>query len=393
MSLVKKSILLVVLGLFSGLSMDVSADENDLQISGYLTQAWVKTDKNNYFGPSTSSGGSWEFNEFGLALSKPVNEHLMFSAGVVTRKAGGTDNGSVRFDYAHAVYDTNVAGWGSRTMVGLNKLDWGYYNSTRDVATTRPSILLPQSQYTDNARKFEINAYGIEQAFSKDVGENNFLLKFYLEKPAGADNPETKRWFLGYDDKGKLDMDWASGFSAQWTDDTNLLRVYVGRGTVRYTPTANDYLHNGTVDTYAMWLTYIKNMGSYTFASEVYASNADYKNFGAYLPDFFNRARGAYIELRKQVNNDFSMFARRDIIVLNLNDKSGSQLHALTGRPASDGFGYDTTIGGRYRTRENQYLSAELHHVNGTYWLPMSDQPTNRQQNWNIFLLQYTINF
>lgn len=45
--------------------------------------------------------------------------------------------------------------------VGRVRLRLGLYNDTRDVAFTRPSILLPQSIYFDRTRELQISGDGI----------------------------------------------------------------------------------------------------------------------------------------------------------------------------------------------------------------------------------------
>lgn len=365
----------------------------ETQIGGYFTQAWVKTDKNNYFGPSASSGGSLKFNEAGIQANTDLTDHIMAAGSVVVRNAGGTDTGDVRVDYAHLVVDSSIGDWGVRAMIGRNKLDYTLFNSTRDVASTRPSILLPQSSYFDNARAYMINGDGAEVGFTRNLSDSTLTMKLYAETPIGADNVETKRWFMGVTVPGKIKEDLSYAYMVDWSNADTELRAYNGFGTIRYTPGASDYLSAGHIDMNVLFLSAVKRYDTYTFMTEWYGAEAKYRDFGPYVPDFHNSSRGVYFQFGKKITPNSEAFIRRDVLVLNMSDKNGQVLASKTGRPASDGYGYDTTIGGRYRVADNQYLSAEIHHIHGTAWLPYNDQPIDRQADWNMFLMQYTINW
>ena len=56
------------------------------------------------------------------------------------------------------------------------KTPLGLYNDTRDVAFTRPSILLPQSIYFDRTRKLALAADGVHLygEYRSDLGDISF---------------------------------------------------------------------------------------------------------------------------------------------------------------------------------------------------------------------------
>lgn len=122
-------------------------ESGDLQIHGFASQAYIYTSDNDVFGNSDDNGSSG-FTEIGInALLRPL-PRLQFSAQGLSRRAGQGTSATPRLDFAVADYrlysqDTNQFG----IRVGRLKNPFGFYNDTRDVAFTRPSILLPQSIY------------------------------------------------------------------------------------------------------------------------------------------------------------------------------------------------------------------------------------------------------
>ena len=123
-----------------------------MHVHGFASQAYVKTSDNRYFGPSDSGGGSWEFTELGVNLSWQALSNLQFAGQVGYRKAGHTERAEGRLDYGLAdlaFYNSTDSRAGVRA--GRYRIPLGFYNLTRDVANTRPSIFLP-AVYSDSAR-------------------------------------------------------------------------------------------------------------------------------------------------------------------------------------------------------------------------------------------------
>lgn len=365
----------------------------DVQLDGYFTQGWVKTDHNDYFGTSSKSGGSWNFNEIGMAVTTTMSDNLMGSAAVVARNAGGTDNGDIRLDYAHLVYDFGVGGWTAQLAAGRNKINFGLFNSTRDVANTRPSILLPQSYYFDNARKYLINADGVQLNLRREMGDSILTLSGAYQKTVGIDNPETKAYFLGYNFPGHLKADPSFHLAIDWASQNTELKAYYATERKYYDPVYPDALPAGHIDASAWWLSAKHTEGLYTFIAELFIPTLNYQGFSPVIADATIIPRGGYVQLGRNFGGNWEAFVRRDIMYQNWKDRDGQAFAAATGRPAFDAYAYDTTVGTRWHIDTRQSLSAEWHHVSGTGWLPLEDAPFDHQKEWNLFLLQYSLNF
>src|SRR5690349_19255564 len=126
----------------------ISAHAIDYQVHGYAAQGFVLSQHNDFFGDSTD--GSFNYYEAGINAGVQVSPKLLLAAQAAVRDAGISDDGSVRLDYALADYRlfseaTTQAG----LRAGKVKNALGFYNETRDVVFTRPSILMP-GVYSDN---------------------------------------------------------------------------------------------------------------------------------------------------------------------------------------------------------------------------------------------------
>lgn len=86
-----------------GLSAHAQSDEHvldTLQVHGFLSQALVITDDNNFFGHSSRDEGSLEFTEVGLNVSLRPHQDVLVAAQVLSRRAGGDGSDSEpKLDY------------------------------------------------------------------------------------------------------------------------------------------------------------------------------------------------------------------------------------------------------------------------------------------------------
>ncbi|MDE2366129.1 MAG: hypothetical protein KGM95_04265, partial [Betaproteobacteria bacterium] len=150
----------------------------NLQIHGFVGQSWLKSSGNdNVFGKSSSDGGSFDFRELGLNASMRPLPKLQFSAQMISRTAGKGSPGNARFDYGFLDY-TYFSGEAGQLGIRLGRMKnpLGFYNDTRDVPFTRPTILLPQSIYFERTRKLAIAADGahLYGEYRSDIGDISF---------------------------------------------------------------------------------------------------------------------------------------------------------------------------------------------------------------------------
>ena len=388
---------LILLPFMMGLSAAVMADDGDVEIHGHISQAYIKTNVNEYFGNSTD--GSTDFRELGLSVRKEF-EKGSFSAVLSSRKAGSTDNSQVTIDHLMGtlkLYSNENSSIG--VSAGRLKIPFGLFNETRDVADTRPSILLPQSIYFDNARQYLTNADGAQFYRESWDGDNYTKWTLALQTTNGINQPDTEAYFLGINWPGHLSADLAHGikFYHSRNGGRNQYAVYVADNTINYNPGMGDWLNAGTIKTKVVWLSThheFGEFGNYGLTAEAFLPRVEYKGFGPVIPDKVSFPQGAYIQGEYRTKK-WEHFLRYDVSYVDRQDKNGTVLAAATGRPAHAFFARDWTIGTRYHITSNLSVSAEYHKVNGTAWLPVVDNPiaSNTSQYWNMFLTQISWSF
>ena len=156
---------------------------NELQLHGFLTQGVVTTSDNNFLGQSNKKA-STDFREIGVNASLRPTSDVQLSVGMLSHKAGKTDNGKARLDYGLIDWTVSSSEQGRGGIrLGRVKNAYGLYNKTRDVAFTRPSILLPQSIYFERTRNLTVAADGAELYLDRYGEAGNLFVTFALGKP------------------------------------------------------------------------------------------------------------------------------------------------------------------------------------------------------------------
>lgn len=388
----------VVLAL--GLSLPALADEaahSDLHLYGFATQGYVKTDHNNFYG--NSEKGSFDFRELGVGASYAVTSNLRVAGLYLSRLAGEADDGRGRVDHLSA--DVTLHKDASSTTgakIGRNKIPFGFYNDTRDVAMTRPSIVLPQGVYYDHSRNFLINADGIEVHHESWSEGDYSKLQLMLEQPNGVDNPQTESFYLGANWPGSLKSGYAKG--ARWLKSFNgertRLSVFLSRLPITYERGMFDPLQNGKITTDASWWSVSQDVTpQFQVTGEMFLTKLTYENFGPYLSDRTVFPLGYYVQGTYFASSKLDAFLRYDVSYKNKHDKDGSAWNAATGLPKHSAFAKDWAVGFNYHYSSQLMLSAELHAVDGTAYLPASDNlnPLATSQKWNMLATQITYSF
>ena len=132
------------------------AYDTTLAIHGFLSQGYIKSDKNNYL--ADTKEGSFEFNEMGINFQKKATENLSLGIQFFSRDLGPTDNDAVVVDWAYADYHfKDYLGF----RAGRIKNPVGLYHETRDVDMLRTAILLPEGAYTETIRDVIMATNGV----------------------------------------------------------------------------------------------------------------------------------------------------------------------------------------------------------------------------------------
>ncbi len=369
-----------------------------LQIHGFASQAFMTTSDNDVFG-NTDDDGSFGFTEAGLnALLRPL-PRLQLSAQVLSRRAGIGNSGSPRLDFAFADYrlyshETNQFG----IRVGRLKNPFGFYNDTRDVAFTRPSILLPQSIYFDRTRNLGLSSDSVQLYGETSHSElGSVSVQFGIVRPI-VDDKDTESSLLSGLRAGHLEPEISYIGRGIYETNDNRFRLALSGVWLNtdYDPGKNDFLGPGSIQFSPIFVSAQYNTERWSLTSEYALRHFKYKNFN--VPafdalDFYGES--FYFQGQYRFNPKWEAILRYDVLFIDRSDRSGKKSAAASGRPAHSRFAKDITAGLRWNVTPSFMLRAEYHYVNGTGWLSTLDNPdpADTSRYWHLFAVQASYRF
>jgi hypothetical protein len=366
-----------------------------VQIHGFLSQGMTITSDNNFFGNSDDSV-SFDFRELGLNGSWRIIPELQISAQVVYRDAGLTDNSDIRLDYALADYNFYSS---EATTLGVRggrvPTPFGFYNDTRDVASTRPGIILPQSIYFDRNRNIALSADGGYIYGEQRTSIGDFYLQAGAIIPRGNDDPEFKNSVVGsLPGKMKGKVSWATRLNYEWRGGLVRLAFSAAELNIKYNPdpgTVN--LQPGTFTLHPILFSAQYNAEDWSLTAEYEIRNVRLKNFG--FPNIDQTGNSFYVQGIYHFTTKLQGMVRYDHLILNNKDKNGERFAAATGNPAFSRFAKDWTFGLRYEIFPNMLISAEYHNIEGTGWISKLENPdpSKTSKYWNLYMMMISYDF
>lgn len=369
----------------------------DLQIHGFVSQAYILTSHNDVFGNS-DKGGSFGFTEAGLNASLRPLPKLLVSAQVLSRRAGEGNTGMPRLDFAfldYRLYSHEANQFGIR--VGRIKNPLGFYNETRDVAFTRPSILLPQSIYFDRTRNLGLSSDSVQ--LYGDIAHptlGTFFTQFGVALPV-VDDRDTESSLLRLEQPGRLTRE--VGYIGRGIYETNDKRIRLAvSGTwvnIGYDPGKMDTLGPGSIQFSPVYFSAQYNAERWTLTSEYALRHFVYKDFGRANRDFFGES--FYFQGEYRFTPKFEGIVRYDVLFTDRSDRNGKEFAANDPlhQPAYSRYARDITVGLRWNVTPEFMLRAEYHHVTGTAWLSTLDNPLrmSTDRTWDLFAVQASYRF
>lgn len=369
---------------------------SELQLHGFLTQGVVTTSDNNFLGQSNKKA-STDFREIGVNASLRPTSDLQLSAGLLSHKAGGTDNGNVRLDYGLADWTVSSSEQGrSGIRLGRVKNSYGLYNKTRDVAFTRPSILLPQSIYFERSRNLTLAGDGAEFYFDRNYEAGNLFVTFALGKPQ-IGSEASKVALVGLLPNGRFEPKIAQISQVMYEGDGGKYRLgyTVLRFDTRYNPGVRDVLQAGRLRSMVQIFSAQYNAENWSLTSEYALRPISSRNFGPNAPDSTTHGQSYYIQGSYRLAPKWEALLRYDVMYTDSEDRDGKAFAAATRRPGFTRFSKDWTTGVRFDLTPEFMLRAEYHRVDGTAYLPVQDNPDPRalERRWDMFMLLGSFRF
>ena len=144
----------------------VGQDLESVQIHGFATQGFLFSSNNN-FATMKSSSGSLQWTEGGVSLSDSISEKLRVGIQLHMYQMGQIGGPNILVDWASGDYHVNDK-LGFRA--GKVKVPLGLFNDSQDVDSLFLWTLLPQANYPDDNRDFDLAVLGGELYGSISVG-------------------------------------------------------------------------------------------------------------------------------------------------------------------------------------------------------------------------------
>ena len=182
----KYMILSSVLIFLAGNLFSVVTDESFIDIHGFVSQGYLKSDNNNYI--TDTKDGTFQFNEIGLNFSTDLTEKLHVGFQMLARDLDREGFTPVNLDWAYGDYRwRDFLG----LRMGLIKVPYGLYNEYRDVDFLRTGVFLPQSIYNEGWRESVSSIEGM--AVYGDIDADMFGSFTYQALTGLIKLPETGR--------------------------------------------------------------------------------------------------------------------------------------------------------------------------------------------------------
>lgn len=369
---------------------------NPLRINGFLSQGYIKTDNNNFFGKSDGKG-SLDFRELGLTASLRPTAKLQFSGQFLWRRAGKGSRRGISIDFGFLDYSvmTRPAGeFGIR--LGRTKNPLGFYNDTRDVPFTRPSIILPQSIYFDRTRNLALASDGVQLYGESRTDWGILAAQFGTAFPQVHDR-DTEISILGANRPGDLKtrLSYIGRLSYERPNGRFRFAVSGAQVNVGYDPGINDPLRSGSFKFSPLILSAQYNAEHWSITSEYALRKFELQNFGDRRFEQKFTGESVYLQGAYRFAPKWEAVLRYDLLFTDRTDRNGKEYAAATGRPAHFRFAKDLTVGLRWNVTPAIMLATEYHYINGTAWLSNLDNPNiiHAKQHWNLFSFQASYRF
>jgi len=389
----RPALLLLILG-----SHQASANSafDTFQLHGFVNQGYFISSSNNVFGKSSSNTGSLGLTEIGINASTRPFSQLGFAAQGIYRKAGALSN-NVQIDFAlvdWTFYNTGDTQAGVR--LGRIKNPIGFYNETRDVAFTRPSILLSQGIYYERLRNLFLSADGMQLYANKSTSVGEFSLQVNIGKPQDAKN-ELEHAYFSFDAPGYLKAKTAKLAKLAYESNTGATRfaiTYIDLD-LNYQAETNDVLNPGDLAVDALMFSAQQRLNNFTLTGEYYIQDNAVSDFGLLIPNMETTTISYSLQADYLLNPSVQLNLRYDAVYMDKNDKNGVKHAVNTGRPKHSAYTKNSMVGLRWMPSNQWMLRAEYHLINGTSTLSHADNPdvNSLKKDWDLFALQLSYRF
>jgi len=364
-----------------------------LQVHGFVAQGIIDVDGSDFVNDDQSL--SAELTEAGINFSYDFSPSIRAAGQAVYLNGGNRYAEGARVDYFLIDWTAySSEDWKANLYLGRYKNTHWLYSGTRDVAFTRPSIILPQAIYFDGFRDIAVGADGAFLALSRntdDFGEFDFNIS------SGSSNisKDQTEIILGEQATGEMETEKDVQASFYWRPFLSSWRFgIVGLDSeFSYKRGDNDIFTSADITLQRFMVNAIFEGEYWEFSGEGFQER--FVLDGLYFDGFHRdtKGQGAFVQSRYKVSQQATLLARAEVFYADKDDRDGKELEEITGGMVPHYFGYqhDLTLGAQYDFTDNLRLQMEYHWVKGTARLTPVVNPNvkvNNQERWDMWALQ-----
>ncbi|WP_339676076.1 hypothetical protein [uncultured Zhongshania sp.] len=354
----------VFLAALIGSSLSCADENTDLQFHGFLSQGYLLSDGNNFYGNSLR--GSTDYTEAGINSTWRASPTLNFAGQIISRDAGNTDNGDVKVDFLFAdikTFESDASGLGFR--LGRVRNAFGLYNDTRDVLFTRPTILMPQAVYFEGNgfRELFFASDGVQLYSYWDSDENSTNFSFTLGRDKSLSADILRNLFgpsasLVHKAEFKTPIFMQLLHSRNGGDSKfafSMLNVHLDLHS------NSSFFSDITLDASGYVFSAQKNLATWTFTAEYSLLSTEFRTS---LGNEVNEIESAYLQAQYRVRPDFTLTSRYEYIVLDRDNRSETDGHHLV-------------FGARWTPSPSWIVDIDVYGIRGQSGIPGVDNADN----------------
>lgn len=365
-----------------------------LQVHGFVNQGYFLSSANNVYGDSSSARGSFDFTEVGVNASVRASTSLNLSAQAIYRKAGALSN-NAKIDFA--VFDWTILNTGSRQIgvrLGRIKNPIGFFNETRDMVFTRPSIKLPEGIYYERLRNLLLSADAGQLYFNQSSGFGEFGFQFSIGDPLSSEG-ELEQAYFGFDAPGSLDPKTSYLARLAYESHSGATRFAITqiKLDLNYRASTNDIFDEGEIAIDYLLFSAQQRINKLSLTLEYLIQDNELSDFGLVLPNLSTTSISYYAQADYQLNEKFQFNLRFDATYSNEADKDGEQYSVQTGRPQYAAYSKGKMFGLSWFPDDSWMLRAEYHQIKGTSLLTYVDNSGVGTKEWDLVALQLSYRF
>lgn len=388
-----------VLALLWSAFQPASADVfEDLEVHGFVTQGFVKTSANNFFGDSQD--GSFDFREMGINASLQATPSVRLTGQLLSRRAGEMSDGSLNVDFALAEFNIFSDDESSASVsLGRIKNPLGFYNETRDVAFTRPSVFAPEVIYYEKVRNLLLSSDGVSLRAGLYFDSLNLDFSIAAGRPLLDENVEYG--FLGRAYDGGFEADGLSLVARVLLESSNerfRSSISMAKTSIAFVRGNSDPLGNGVVDVYYGVGSLQFNFDPLVFTLEYLREPIRWNGFAGHIFSGLKvESEGFYVQGEWHVSDDLDLMLRYGEIFADRNDRDGRWVSQSTFGviPGHTWYSKILSAGARWNVSDSLMLRAEYQVHSGTFVLSGRENAnlSALEPAWDMFALEASYRF